>query len=435
MERYGQVLLIAIPFFLGLIIIEKCYGLWRGEDKTPVMDMVSSLMSGLTNAVKDVLGLSVSVLSYGWMVEHWAVAQLEPSWWVYSLVFVVLDFQGYWVHRWAHEINFFWNKHLIHHSSEEFNLPCALRQSISSFVNLFTFFLLPAALLGIPTIVVATIAPLHLFAQFWYHTRHIGKMGFLEKIIVTPSHHRVHHAINKEYMDKNYSQIFIIWDKLFGTFQAELPDVPPVYGITRPAQTWNPIKINFQHLWLLWKDAFYARDWRDKFRVWWMPTGWRPADVAARFPVQKIEDVYHFEKYNPPSSPWLKTWSVVHLLLLMLITAYFFGNISRIGTPQIFLYGLFVFVSVYAMSELADKNPRAIAYDFLRVAMGFAILTWQKDWFGLDILWPYGSTLVATYLLVSFGITVGLVTFVFGEDISQTAKVEHKVKEKPRPHL
>ncbi|HRJ16184.1 MAG TPA: sterol desaturase family protein, partial [Saprospiraceae bacterium] len=338
MERYGQVLLIAIPFFLGLILIEKVYGLLKGEDKTPLMDMFSSLLSGLTNTVKDVLGLSVSVLSYSWMVEHWALLHVESNWAVYVLVFVVLDFQGYWVHRWAHEINFFWNKHLVHHSSEEFNLPCALRQSISSFVNLFTFFLLPAALLGVPDIVVATIAPLHLFAQFWYHTRHIGKMGFWEHIIVTPSHHRVHHAINPEYLDKNYSQIFIIWDKLFGTFQEELPDKPPVYGITRPVSTWNPVKINFQHLWLLAKDAWYAGSWRDKFRVWWMPTGWRPADVAARFPVAKIDDVYHFEKYNPESSAALKTWSLVHLGLLMLLSAYFFGHLGDIGSPGIFVY-------------------------------------------------------------------------------------------------
>ncbi len=413
MERYGQVLLIAIPAFIGLILIEKCYGLWKGEDKTPIMDMVSSLMSGLTNSVKDVLGLSVSILSYSWMVGNWSMIHLEGTWWVYVLVFVVLDFQGYWVHRWAHEINFFWNKHLIHHSSEEFNLPCALRQSVSSFVNLFTFFLLPAALLGIPVIVIATVAPLHLFAQFWYHTQHIGKMGFLENILVTPSHHRVHHAINREYMDKNYSQIFIIWDKLFGTFQPELPDVPPVYGITRAVQTWNPIKINFLHLWLLAKDAFYTRDWRDKLRLWWKPTGWRPDDVAARFPVQKIEDVYHFEKYNPPGSALLRSWSVVHLTILLLISAHFFGNLAAIGSPDIFLYGLFLFVSVYSMAELADKNPQAILFDLLRVALGFAILYVQQGWFGLDQIFVYGSTLMATYLVISFAVTFFLVKFDF----------------------
>jgi sterol desaturase/sphingolipid hydroxylase (fatty acid hydroxylase superfamily) len=421
MERYGKVLLIAIPFFILLILIEKAYGLWKGEDRTPIMDMVSSLMSGLTNAVKDVWGLSISILSYAWMVSHLALFRPETSWWMFVVAFIVLDFQGYWVHRWAHEINFFWNKHLIHHSSEEFNLPCALRQSISSFISLFTFFLLPAALLGIPTMVVATIAPLHLFAQFWYHTRHIHHMGFLEQIIVTPAHHRVHHAINPVYMDKNYSQIFIIWDKLFGTFQEELPEVPPVYGITRPAATWNPIKINFQHIWLLLKDAYYARDWKDKFRLWWKPTGWRPADVAARFPVKKIEDVYHFQKYDPFSSITMKSWSVIHLVLLMILSGHFFGFIAEIGSPAIFLYGLFLFVSIYSMAELADRNPRVLVYDLIRVGFGMAILWFQKDWFGLNAILSNGSLLVASYLVLSLIMTLYLRYFEPGESVSNNA--------------
>jgi sterol desaturase/sphingolipid hydroxylase (fatty acid hydroxylase superfamily) len=408
MERYGQVLLIAIPFFLGLILIEKAYGLWKGEDKTPVIDAVSSLLSGMTNTVKDVLGLSISILTYTWLANHVALFHVQATWWVYLFVFIVLDFQAYWVHRWAHEINFFWNKHLIHHSSEEYNLACALRQSISSFVNLFTFFLLPAALLGVPAIVVATLAPIHLFAQFWYHTRHIPKMGFLENILVTPSHHRVHHAINPEYMDKNYSAIFIVWDKWFGTYQEELPDVPPVYGITRPAHTWNPIKINFQHLWLMAKDAWYARDWRDKFRVWFKPTGWRPADVAERFPVAKIGDVYHFEKYNPPATPRMKAWALINLVVLLLLSAYFFGRLAAIGSPGIFYYGLFLFLSVYSFAELLDQNRYAVAWEGLRMAVGYGLMVWAGGWFGLDGLLPGGTALVAGYLAVSLAVTVWL---------------------------
>ncbi|HRN58010.1 MAG TPA: sterol desaturase family protein, partial [Agriterribacter sp.] len=147
------------------------------------------------------------------------------------------------------------------------------------------------------------MAPLHLFAQFWYHTQHIGTMGVLEKIIVTPSHHRVHHAINKEYIDKNYGQIFIVWDKWFGTYQPELEHIKPVYGITRPVQTWNPIKINFQHLWLLIQHAWRTKSRKDKWRIWLMPTGWRPADVVEKHPVYKIDDVYHFKNTILLSQP------------------------------------------------------------------------------------------------------------------------------------
>lgn len=412
MERYGQVVLLAIPFFLVLILFEKFYGLWKGQDRTPMLDMLTGVQSGLTNAVKDVLGLSISILSYDWMVSHLALTEIKAGWYVYAIAFIVLDFQGYWVHRWAHEINFFWNKHAIHHSSEEYNLAVALRQSVSSFINLFTFFLLPCALLGIPSLVIATIAPIHLFAQFWYHTRHIRKMGLLEQLIVTPSHHRVHHAINKEYMDKNYSQIFIFWDKWFGTFQPELPDVEPVYGITRPAQTWNPIKINFQHFFLMLRDAWFTQRWWDKLRLWWMPTGWRPADVTARFPIHKIEDVFHFEKYNSHLSQVLRLWVVIQTIIILLMGAHFFGSISAIGSPGIFWYGLFIFISVYSVTELMDGHRWAWIYEAVRVAFGFYFLYTQKDWFALEQVFPGVGIVVAIYLLVTF---LGVCYFQFFE--------------------
>jgi alkylglycerol monooxygenase len=370
-------------------------------DYSPTLDGISGLMSGATNAVKDVLQLSFTVLSYAWLVSKLAVVHLEESWIMYLIVFVALDFQGYWTHRWAHEINFFWNKHLVHHSSEEYNLACALRQSISSFVNLFTFFLIPCALLGIPPIVIATIAPIHLFAQFWYHTRHIGKMGWLEQIIVTPSHHRVHHAINPEYLDKNYSQIFIIWDKLFGTFQPELPNVPAVYGITRPVSTFNPIKINFQHLWLLITDAWRAQSWRDKLRIWFMPTGWRPADVAAQYPVHKISDVYQFHKYQPRHGRAVEWWSVFQLLAHLALVAYFFSHIGTIGSPDVFYYGFFFFLSVYAMSEWMDGSAWAAAWELVKAISGLAWIYQTGSWFGIDSLMSGATGVVAGYFILS----------------------------------
>lgn len=382
METYGRILLVAMPVFLALVLFEKWYGWRKGNDTVRNMDMISSLSSGITNVTKDVLGLSIIVISYEWMYNHLAVVQVKNTVLTYVIAFIALDFSGYWTHRISHEYNFFWNNHIIHHSSEEFNLACALRQSISGIVRIFVIFLLPAALLGVPGPVIATVAPLHLFAQFWYHTQHIGKMGFLEKIIVTPSHHRVHHAINKEYLDKNYGQIFIFWDKWFGTYQPEMEQVPAVYGITRPAQTWNPVKINFQHLWLLTKDAWRTKSWKDKFRIWLMPTGWRPADVADKYPVYKIEDVYHFEKHNPTTSLSLKFWSWFQLVVLLLFTAYLFGNIAAIGSPGIFIYGLFIFLHVYAFTDLADGNASALIWESLKNILGIAILYHQGNWFG-----------------------------------------------------
>ena len=401
MEAYGKILLIAMPVFLLLVLLEKWYGWRKGFDTVRNMDMISSLSSGVTNVTKDVLGLSIALISYEWLVNHVAITEIKATWVTYVIAFIVLDFAGYVVHALDHRINFFWNSHIVHHSIEEFNLACALRQSISVFVRLFVILLIPAALLGIDPKVIAIVAPLHLFAQFWYHTQHINKMGFLEKIIVTPSHHRVHHALNKEYIDKNYGQIFIIWDKLFGTFQEELPTVKPVYGITRPVRTWNPIKINFQHMWLMMKDAWNTKNFKDKCRIWFMPTGWRPDDVAEKYPVYKIEDAYNFEKYDTQASTLLATWSWIQLSMLLLFVSYLFENIGYIGKPAIFIYGAFIFLMVYAFTELMDGNKYATVWAFLQTISGIAVIIYWGDWFGASAFIPGIKYVLIGYFILS----------------------------------
>ena len=401
MEVYGQILLIAMPAFFILIMIEKFWGIYKGNDTVPIDDMISSLSSGVTNSTKDVLGLSIAIISYGWLVDQFGIFSIGSGWMTFVIAFIALDFAGYWVHRISHEYNIFWNNHIIHHSSEEFNLACALRQSISSIVRIFGIFLLPAAILGVPQEVISVVAPLHLFAQFWYHTRHINRLGFLEKIIVTPSHHRVHHAINPIYLDKNYGQIFIVWDRLFGTYQDELDDVPAVYGVTRPVQTWNPIKINFMHLWLLIQDAWRAQNFMDKIRIWFMPLGWRPEDVASKYPVSKIEDVYQFEKYSPKISGSLLVWSGFQLIFLLLIISYLFGNIAEIGAPNMFIYGAFIFIYVYAMTELMDKNSFAWFWELVKASIGFFVIFMTGDWFGLSSKIPVMFPVFVVYLVIS----------------------------------
>lgn len=397
METYGKILIIAMPIFLLLVIFEKWYGWKKGFDTVRTLDMISSLSSGVTNSTKDVLGLSIAILSYEWLVNHIAITHVSTNWALYAIAFIALDFAGYWTHRLAHEINFFWNNHIIHHSSEEFNLACALRQSIAVFVKIYAILLLPAALLGVPAKVIAFVAPLHLFAQFWYHTRHIKTMGWLEYIIVTPSHHRVHHAMNPEYLDKNYGQIFIIWDKLFGSFQAELATIPAVYGVTRPVRTWNPIKINFMHMWLLIKDAWRTKDWKSKLTIWFKPLGWRPADVEAAYPIDKVNDVYHFEKYDTyaPKSMQLYLW--FQLFALLLLVSYLFGNVASIGHSNIFIYGAFVFAQVYALTEFMDRNPRAYKYEIIKNAICVAGILYYGSWFGFT---NYG--IISNYVLIAY---------------------------------
>ena len=413
MKEYATVLLFAMPLFLALIIIEKVYGYYKGEDTAPTMDSVSSISSGIINSLKDVLGLSVTLLSYDWMVNRIALFHQEPNLIAYIIGFIAIDPYGYCSHRLAHQINFLWNKHAIHHSSEEFNLSCALRQTISSFVNLFTFLLIPAAVLGVPAKVITITLPIHLFLQFWYHTKHIKKIGVLEQIIVTPSHHRVHHAINPEYMDKNHGQIFIFWDKLFGTYQEELDSVPAVFGITRPAQTWNPFRINFQHLWLLICDAWRAENWKDKFTIWFQPTGWRPENFEEKYPVAKITNVYDFNKYGTQYSKTLMNWSVLQLFVTLALVSYLYLSIAQLDLQNISLYGFFIFISVYSYTELMDTNKFSLVWESIRFTFGIGIVTYIGDWFGIDRIIPFGTYLIMGYLVLSLLVNVYFVSFGF----------------------
>ena len=379
---YITTLNIAIPVFVSLILIEILYAKMTEQGYViRSMDTLSSLCSGLTNVIRDVLGLTLIVVSYGYLVDNFALFKIESSFIIYVLAFIGIDFAGYWVHRINHSINYFWNHHIIHHSSEEFNLACALRQSISNFFSLTFVFLIPTAILGIPTEVVTFLAPIHLFAQYWYHTRLIGKLGFLEYIIVTPSHHRVHHAINKEYLDKNLSQVFIIWDKVFGTFQEELDDVPPVYGVKRPLRSWNPILINFSHLFLLLKDAWRTDNIIDKFRIWFMPTGWRPKDVEKKYPIESIDSPLDYKKYYPKLSMKFQIWSWIQYFITFSFMMYFINNLYLLSLLEGFIFASFLFISIYSLTSLMDKNSMAWIYELLRSIIGIISIFIFGEWF------------------------------------------------------
>ncbi len=401
MEAYAQVLLIAIPVFFVLIIIEALYGYVKGEQTYNAMDTISSLSSGITNTLFEIMGLTLVVISYSWLVDHLALMTIENTILIYILCFITLDFAGYCNHRLQHSVNFFWNIHIIHHSSEEFNLACALRQTISNLFGVGAIFLVPAALIGIPAEVIAVVAPLHLFLQFWYHTRHIGKLGFLEYIIITPSQHRVHHAINDIYLDKNMGQIFSFWDRIFGTFQEELEAEPPVYGVKRAVRTWNPITINYQHLSLLFQDAWRTDNIIDKFRIWWMPTGWRPADVAIQYPISYIEDPHEYTKYGHPMSKALLYWTWFQFLLTNALVVDFLIHFAEMGWRQVLLYGCFLFTQVYAYSTAMDHDRRAPIFELIKSVFGISILWQIGTWFLIDQAFAAGSYFMLGYLIIS----------------------------------
>ncbi len=409
MQTYATVVLYAIPFFLLLIAVEWWAARRKGLSVMRSTDTLASLSSGTTNTLKTVLGLSVAIVSYDWMVDHIALYHVKATWAAALIVFVVKDFAGYWNHRMNHEVNVFWNRHLVHHSSEEYNLACALRQSISEVWVFFALFLFPAALLGVPTEVVAIVAPLHLFAQFWYHTQVIDKLWApLEYLFVTPSHHRVHHAINDEYLDRNYSEVFIIWDRMFGTFQPEVKEIPAVYGIKKAVATYNPFFINYQHLWRMIQDAWRTEHWRDKVRIWFKRTGWRPADVAERYPYDGVlggADVYAQVKYDPRPARWVMVWAWIQFIVVQLAIVHLFTQIGTIGWGPMMTYGGWLFLSVFALTSLLDGSRYAVLAEAVRLVTAVVAVWILGGWFGAEAYFSGVAWVVIAYCSVSLGLS------------------------------
>ena len=379
MNFFIQSLFIVIPIFIILICIEIIVAKKMGIKVNNPADMISSLSSGITNIAKDGLKFGVLIVSYSWLVKYITIYKLEPIWLAIIIAFIVQDFSGYWLHRMNHRVNILWNRHIIHHSSEEFNLSCALRQEISAIVRFGAIFMIPAALLGISPAIFAVLGPIHLFMQFWYHTRLINKMGWLEKFLVTPSHHRVHHAINTKYMDKNYGQILIVWDKLFGTFQAELEEEKPVFGIIRPANTWNPIIINYKHTWQLLKDAYFAKAWKDKIRIWFMPTGWRPKDVENQYPISTIDSKSQI-KYQTKNSNKLIIWSFFQMATTGSLMLLMFTIASKISNITLFFLALFLILNVFSYTSMLDGRKKlSIIMDIFKISSIFYIIISQDS--------------------------------------------------------
>ena len=397
MNFYVLSLLFAIPSFAILILIEQIVSKYKKVEVNNHEDMISSLSSGMTNIISDVFKLSFVLVSYSWLVDNLAIESLsiENQWLSILIAFIVLDFTGYWMHRLSHRVNIFWNRHIIHHSSEEFNLSCALRQSVSHAFKFSAILMIPAAVMGINKEVFIVLAPIHLFMQFWYHTRLIDKMGFLEYVIVTPSHHRVHHAINPEYIDKNYGQILIIWDKIFNTFQIELENIKPVYGVLRPVSTWNPLVINFKHIFQLFKDAWNTKFIIDKVKIWFMPTGWRPSDLDKKSPLKYISDPLRLVKYKTNNSNVKLFWIWVQYFLgvIMMFHLFLIMDVDKILLND-YVYALFIMMHIFSYTSALDKSNLSIYSEMLKIILGLVMLILFKP----NI---YFIFMLTTYFIIS----------------------------------
>lgn len=267
----------AIPAFVALVIAEMVYARATGKAQYEPRDTAASLIMGLGNTVSGVLLGGVALVWFSFL-EPFALYDFGWAWWVFVLAFVLDDFVYYWSHRFAHTVRWWWADHVIHHSSQHYNLSTALRQPWLSPLTLkFIFFGSWLVLLGFPPAMIAFVGALNLIYQFWIHTETVGKMWApIEWVMNTPSHHRVHHATNPRYLDRNYAGVFIIWDRMFGTFEPERADEPCRYGIVRNLGTYNPIKICL-HEWLgIIKDVRRSKSVGEALGYWLGPPGWSP---------------------------------------------------------------------------------------------------------------------------------------------------------------
>lgn len=272
------------PAVLILLIAEIVFSLRSKRQLYSFQDTIANVGTGIGNQCINLAVAFFVFKWYGWLYQF-APWQIPATWYFLILLLLLQDFVFYWFHRVGHTINIFWAAHMPHHSSEELNLSVGIRASFTQRLFQFLFFDWILVLLGFSPEMVYAMAAVHLFLAFWHHTQVIQKLGWFEKYFVTPSHHRVHHGVNPQYLDKNFSEFLIIWDKIFGTFEVEEEEI--CYGLTHPPRTWDPIYINFQYWKQLWDDAVAAPYWVDKFKLWFMPLGWRPRGLREEYDPNK----------------------------------------------------------------------------------------------------------------------------------------------------
>lgn len=276
MPDFPNIILFAIPLFIVAMLLELYVTTKENIHTYETKDAFSSIAMGLGNVLLGFLSKAVVLYGLYLVYDHLRLFTIPIAWWSFLLLLFADDFSYYWFHRISHECRLFWASHIVHHSSRRYNLSTALRQTWSGGFYSFVFWLwLP--LLGFHPAMIMLQMSISLLYQFWIHTEAIDRMPrWFEAVMNTPSHHRVHHGSNPIYLDRNHAGIFIIWDKVFGTFQPELRDEKVVYGLTANINTYNPIKIAF-HEWIaMAKDAYLGhKSMADRLRYLIKPPGWR----------------------------------------------------------------------------------------------------------------------------------------------------------------
>jgi len=367
-----NIILYAIPGFIFLILAEWLYGLARGRNTYRIADTITSISLGSISRLRGLLFLGFGIWFYTRASGGYHLFDLpEQGIGIWILAMLAYDFSYYWFHRISHEVNLFWAAHVVHHQSEDYNLGTALRQSGS---GLFGFiFYLPWLYIGIPAEILFASGALNLIYQFWVHTQHVHRIGWLEYILVTPSNHRVHHAQNKIYIDRNYGGILCIWDRMFGTFQDELADEACIYGIRNQLKSYNPFWANVHVYWATLQDSWHAKRWQDKIRVWFKGPGWRPPGLDVTHPVVKtpIED---FEKYNPPVSRQVGMYAFFQFFCTTLAGTGMLIAASTMNTAAVVFATLLIFFSFYLQSAWTQGRAFVNWLEWIKLGLVFVAI-------------------------------------------------------------
>ncbi len=362
--------ILSIPIFFILIGIEVGYGYYKDKKIYRLNDAVTNISCGIVEQLTGVFAKVFTVAAYHFVFTHFAIFELQPTWYWILICFFGVDFCYYWAHRMSHEVNLFWLGHVVHHQSEDYNLSVALRQSV--FQKMFTFyFYFPLAFLGFKTEWFVLIGAFNLLYQFWIHTEVIEKMPrWFSYVFNTPSHHRVHHGRNPKYIDRNHAGSLMLWDRLFGTFQEE--EERPIYGITTPINSWNPVMANVQPFVLLYRELKVIPGFWNKLRFTFAKPGWYPKEMGGfKAPVDVDRNTYR--KYEIDVSSVLNFYLFGQYMVVLVVTALFLFTLGDYDFSLQLLIAALLIYSVAALGMLFENKRQAIALEFVRFAVTIAL--------------------------------------------------------------
>ncbi|HEX6892107.1 MAG TPA: sterol desaturase family protein [Chryseolinea sp.] len=387
-------IVLSIPIFFILIGIELLIERFTHKDLYRFPDAIANISCGITSQLSGLFLTFLGIGIYTILFEQFAFFHLQATWYYWIILFLLVDLAYYWGHRMSHEVNLFWGGHVVHHQSEDYNLSVALRQS--SLQTVWTFaFNLPIALLGFDPIHFVLVSAFNTLYQFWIHTDTIVKMGWFEYVFNTPSHHRVHHGRNPKYIDKNHAGSLIIWDKMFGTFQAE--EEKPTYGITKPLNSWNPIFANVSHYVEMGKDLKRIPSWSDKIKYLFMKPGWMPESLGGYRPAPEV-DRLSYKKYETPSPMLLNLYVLFQFVVCLVGTSLFLFNAGDFSLGEKALISFLITMVVVNCGILFENRPWAVYSEWIRIITYpalLAILTYVNGW----SVWLYLLSIV--YLVIS----------------------------------